>query len=122
MVCRSKCESSDPPVLFFFKIESQLLKDWVHDVAVDAKGKRRADGWSAKEAAAAAAAEHEAKLRESYVVVPTGDEAKSIQCPICKETLKSEFLEDEEEWVWMNAVRVQGRVSFHNMLHQQTTV
>ena len=43
--------------------------------------------------------------------MPTGDEAKSIQCPICKETLKSEFLEDDEDWVWMNAVRVQGRVS-----------
>lgn len=84
----------------------------MNDVAVDAKGKRRADGSSAKEAAAAAAAEHEAKLRESYVVVPAGDEAKSIQCPICKEILKSEFLEDDEDWVWMNAVRIQGRVSF----------
>jgi pre-mRNA cleavage complex 2 protein Pcf11 len=92
-------------------VESCAFKDWVNDVAVDAKGKRRADGSTAKEAAAAAAAQHEAKLRESYVVVPAGDEAKSIQCPICKETLKSEFLEDDEDWVWMNAVRIQGRVS-----------
>ncbi|KAF8525345.1 hypothetical protein JB92DRAFT_2877529 [Gautieria morchelliformis] len=94
--------------------------DWVNDVAVDAKGKRRADGSSAKEAAAAAAAEHEAKLRESYVVVPTGDEAKSIQCPICKEVLKSEFLEDDEDWVWMNAVRVQGRI-YHATCHAETS-
>jgi len=94
--------------------------DWVNDAAVDAKGKRRADGSSAKEAAAAAAAEHEAKLRESYVVVPPGDEAKSIQCPICKETLKSEFLEDDEDWVWMNAVRVQGRI-YHATCHAETS-
>ncbi|KAF8592392.1 hypothetical protein K439DRAFT_1503404 [Ramaria rubella] len=94
--------------------------DWVDDVAVDAKGKRRTDGSSAKVAAAAAAAEEEAKLRESYVVVPAGDEAKSIQCPICKETLKSEFLEDDEDWVWKNAIRVQGRI-YHATCHAETS-
>lgn len=56
------------------------------------------------------AAAQEAKLRASYVIVPPGDEAKSVQCPICKEFLKSEFLDDDEDWAWKNAVRVQGRV------------
>ena len=45
------------------------------------------------------------------MVVPPGDEAKTISCPICKETLKSEFLEDDEEWVWKNAVLKDDRVS-----------
>jgi hypothetical protein len=42
--------------------------------------------------------------------VPPGDEAKPISCPICKEMLKSEFLEDDEEWVWRNAVKKDDRV------------
>lgn len=33
-----------------------------------------------------------------------------MSCPICKETLKSEFLEDDEEWVWKNATRKDDRV------------
>lgn len=54
----------------------------------------------------------EAELRASTVVVPEGEEAKSIACPVCKESLKSEFLDDEEEWVWRNAVQVKNKVSY----------
>ena len=78
------------------------------------KGKRRADGsriGSLKTAAAAEATQRDAELRSQFVVVPQGDEAKSISCPICKETMKSEFLEDDEEWVWRNAVKRDDRVS-----------
>ena len=60
---------------------------------------------------ASEAAEREATLRASTVVVPPGDEVKNIKCPVCKETLKSEFLEEEEEWVWKNAVRVKDKVN-----------
>ena len=35
-----------------------------------------------------------------------------MSCPICKETLKSEFLEDDEDWVWKNAIKKDDRVSF----------
>jgi pre-mRNA cleavage complex 2 protein Pcf11 len=92
------------------------LQDWVHDVAdvlaaADVKGKDRIEGapTSAK-AAAAAAAERDAKLRAMFVVVPPGDESKPITCPVCRDQLKSEFLEDDEEWVWKNAIRVRGKV------------
>ena len=77
------------------------------------EGKRRADGsrpGSLKAVAAAEAAQRVAELRSQFVVVPPGDEAKSISCPICKETMKSEFLEDDEEWVWRNAVKRDDRV------------
>ena len=50
-------------------------------------------------------------MRTQFVVVPPGDEAKPISCPICKEPLKSEFLEDDEEWVWRNAVKKDDKVS-----------
>ena len=56
------------------------------------------------------AAKREAELRAMHVVVPPGDEAKPISCPICKELLKSEFLEDDEEWVWRNAIKKDDRV------------
>jgi pre-mRNA cleavage complex 2 protein Pcf11 len=46
------------------------------------------------------AAKRDSELRALYVVVLPGDEAKPISCPICKEMLKSEFLEDDEDWVW----------------------
>jgi pre-mRNA cleavage complex 2 protein Pcf11 len=89
-------------------------QDWINDVPSDTKGKGDADGHrrlSAKAAAAAEVAKRDAELRAQFVVVPPGDEAKTISCPICKETLKSEFLEDDEEWVWKNAVMKDDRVS-----------
>ncbi|KAL0949436.1 hypothetical protein HGRIS_009494 [Hohenbuehelia grisea] len=88
--------------------------DWITDASHDIKGKGREDGarpLNSKAAAAAEVAQREAELRAQYVVVPPGDEAKTISCPICKESLKSEFLEDDEDWVWKNAVMKDGRVS-----------
>src|ERR1700733_4424083 len=83
---------------------------------MDVKGKGRADGHrrlNPKAAATAEVAKREAELRALYVVVPPGDEAKPISCPICKETIKSEFLEDDEDWVWKNAIKKDDRVCLH---------
>ncbi|KAJ3976260.1 hypothetical protein EV361DRAFT_884517 [Lentinula raphanica] len=94
-------------------------EDWVLDV----KGKGRADGSrpiTAKAAADAEAAERDARLRSEFVVVPPGDEAKSVSCPICKESLKSEFVEDDEEWVWKNAVKKDDRI-FHATCHAEAS-
>lgn len=65
---------------------------------------------NSKAAAAEEHAKRDAELRAMFVVVPPGDEAKPISCPVCKEPLKSEFLEDDEEWVWKNAVKKDDRV------------
>ena len=71
---------------------------------------------NATAAAAAESAKRDAELRALYVIVPPGDEAKPISCPICTETIKSEFLEDDEDWVWSNAIKKDDRVShFSNM-------
>jgi len=88
-------------------------QDWVQDISGDIKGKGRADGsgpLNAKAAAAAVNAQREQDLRAQYVVVPPGAEAQDVRCPICKETLKSEFLEDDEDWVWKNAVKKDDKV------------
>jgi len=99
------------------------VEDWVHDLS-DAKGKGRADGaqrLNPKAAAAAEVAKRDAELRAMFVVVPPGDEAKPISCPICKETLKSEFLEDDEDWVWKNAIKKDDRV-YHATCHAEAVV
>ncbi|KAJ7283542.1 hypothetical protein C8J57DRAFT_1171278 [Mycena rebaudengoi] len=97
------------------------VEDWVHDLSLDVKGKGREDGsrpMNAKAAAAAEVAKREADLRAQYVVVPPGEEAKPVSCPICKEPFKSEFLEDDEEWVWRNAVLKDERV-YHATCHAE---
>ncbi|KAI0723239.1 hypothetical protein C8Q76DRAFT_646524 [Earliella scabrosa] len=96
------------------------LEDWAHGESVDVKGKGRADGRSvpSKAAAAEEAAKREAELKAMFVVVPAGDEAKPIKCPICKEPLKSEFLEDDEEWVWRNAIKKDERI-YHATCHAE---
>ncbi|KZT12516.1 uncharacterized protein LAESUDRAFT_718777 [Laetiporus sulphureus 93-53] len=98
------------------------VEDWIHDGAIDIKGKSRAGGRTSSNSAAAAAevAKREAELRALFVVVPPGDEAKSIFCPICKELLKSEFLEDDEEWVWRNAVKRDDKI-YHATCHAEAT-
>jgi pre-mRNA cleavage complex 2 protein Pcf11 len=63
--------------------------------------------------AAAESAERDRELRVRFVVVPSGDEAKPVACPICKEVLKSEFQEEDEEWVWKNAVKLDDKVRFY---------
>ncbi|KAF8328552.1 uncharacterized protein EI90DRAFT_2974317 [Cantharellus anzutake] len=100
------------------------VDNWVHDIAdahaaSDLREKGKAGGPVSAKAAAAAAAERLSKLNAMYVVVPPGDESKSVTCPICRETLKSEFLEEDEEWVWKNAVQVKGKV-YHATCHAET--
>ncbi|KAF9057660.1 hypothetical protein BJ165DRAFT_1422254 [Panaeolus papilionaceus] len=100
------------------------LEDWIQDVSGDHKGKGRAEGstsLSSKAAAAVEIAKRDADLRAQYVIVPPGHEAESVACPICKETLKSEFLEDDEEWVWRNAVKKDDRI-YHATCHAEALV
>lgn len=87
------------------------MKNWVHEFN-DEKGKGRVTTTkeNGQNAAPSDNIQHEAELRASFVVVPPGEEAKNASCPICKENLSPEFLEDDEEWVWRNAVRVKEKV------------
>jgi pre-mRNA cleavage complex 2 protein Pcf11 len=57
------------------------------------------------------ATERESELKRAFVVISAGDETKAISCPICKEMLQPEFMEDDEEWVWRNAIDVNRKVS-----------
>ncbi|KZO98035.1 hypothetical protein CALVIDRAFT_526335 [Calocera viscosa TUFC12733] len=88
--------------------------DWIHDSLTDT-GDRLHEHKVGRSSEAVAKKRKE--LEKSFVVIPPGEDTKPRRCPICKEQLKTEFLEDEEEWVWRNAVEhkstVGGRPSLH---------
>lgn len=56
-------------------------------------------------------------VRERYIPAPTGA-AANVACPICQEKFETEWHEDAQEWVWMDAVKVGGRV-FHASCHDE---
>ncbi|EJU06268.1 hypothetical protein DACRYDRAFT_92340 [Dacryopinax primogenitus] len=75
--------------------------DWVHDGLPDTGDRLHEHNVSRSDEVAA---KKRKELERSFVVIPPGEDTKPRFCPICKEQLKTEFLEDEEEWVWRNAV------------------
>ena len=51
------------------------------------------------------------KLLESMTVpVPSDAEDAAKECPICKEKFKGEFSEEDEEWVWLNALESDNEI------------
>lgn len=60
----------------------------------------------------------EKDVRATFVVVPAGEETKSMRCPVCKEAIRSEFWEEEEEWVWRGVVRVKDKIC-HTACHRE---
>ena len=90
-----------------------FVQDWIRDLPYSSGDKDA--GLSsrlsnAKAIATAESAKRDAELCARFVVVPPGDEAKHVTCPICKEVFKSEFNEDDEEWIWKDALKVDDKV------------
>ena len=52
------------------------------------------------------------QLKEKWVKVPQDTKKASSICPVCKEAFVKEWSEDEEEWIWKNALNINGTVSF----------
>ncbi|KAJ9093538.1 hypothetical protein QFC21_006379 [Naganishia friedmannii] len=99
---------------------------WVNDIASAFTGVRdegaadatagstlgmapRPGGADAAGSAAAAAQQqrNEEELRKKWVTMPPNPAGKK-QCPICKEEFVDEFVQDEEEWIWRNCVKVKN--------------
>lgn len=58
-------------------------------------------------------------LKKKYVFVPTNKHLESLPCPICREKFSSEWADDVEAWVWMNAIEVKNRI-FHAICYAET--
>lgn len=98
------------------------VEDWIRDLPYSS-GDKDMTGFSsrlsnAKAVASAESARRDAELRARFVVVPPGDEAKHVTCPICKETFKSEFNEEDEEWIWKNALKLDDKI-YHATCHAE---
>jgi len=52
-----------------------------------------------------------AQLKKRWVRVPQDPIKKAQPCPVCKELFKPEWAEEEEEWVYRNAIDISGSVS-----------
>ncbi len=86
--------------------------DWISSDTVDlsydqAEG---AAGTGAGPSKASAGVDR-AELLKKKVVVPTDRTLADRPCPICKEKFKSQWNDADEEWVYYNAVEVDGAVS-----------
>ena len=68
-------------------------------------------------AAASGAAGKGKKLQ--YMPVPE-DPRVNTMCPICQEKFEMKWLDEAQEWVWMDAVKVGDRV-YHASCHREAT-
>lgn len=60
------------------------------------------------------------EAKDMYVPVPTDPALANKRCPICQEEFVSSWHEEAQEWVWMDAVKIGGRV-YHATCHQEVT-
>ncbi|ERT00028.1 hypothetical protein HMPREF1624_03397 [Sporothrix schenckii ATCC 58251] len=59
-----------------------------------------------------------AKLQ--WIPVPTGSANTNQTCPICQEKFEMKWLDEAQEWVWIDAVRIGSRV-YHASCHAEAT-
>jgi pre-mRNA cleavage complex 2 protein Pcf11 len=59
-----------------------------------------------------------ATTKTPYLPVPEDSSRVNSTCPICQEKFEMKWLDEAQEWVWTDAVRVGGRV-FHASCHAE---
>lgn len=59
-------------------------------------------------------------LNQQYVPVPNDRVLAASTCPVCKEKFETVWHGDAEEWVWMDAVNVGGRI-YHASCYSEVT-
>lgn len=90
--------------------------DWLHNVeTIDLDQTESQDGATSAHAAAAAA-----KPQVQYIRVPDRDDNTNAICPICQEKFETKWLDEAQEWVWMDVVKVGGR-AFHASCYAEVT-
>jgi pre-mRNA cleavage complex 2 protein Pcf11 len=50
------------------------------------------------------------KPKVQYIPVPADAALKNSVCPICQENFNTLWLDEAQEWVWMDAINVGGRI------------
>lgn len=62
-----------------------------------------------------------ANAKVPYLPVPEDSARVNSACPICQERFEMKWLDEAQEWVWTDAVRVGGRV-FHASCHREAAM
>ena len=93
---------------------SRSAQEWIksrsnEDDAAD-PGATDATGAPADPAAAAAEAERSNDPAQKFIRAPSDSAQTAAACPICQERFETSYREDLQDWVWMDAERVGGRV------------
>lgn len=88
-------------------------QEWINETASAEAGPSHSPtkAQSGDQGPAKLTAERTATLQRRWVRVPSDSSKAATPCPICKEAFRSEWSEEEEEWVWRNAVDINGTVS-----------
>ena len=50
--------------------------------------------------------------------VPADLQQRNAPCPICQELFKSQYLDDEQDFVWMDAIKV-GEKIYHSTCYEE---
>lgn len=86
--------------------------DWIRGGADDPSASAAGgSGGSSSSANKGLSVQQEAELKaasEVWVAAPADASLANAPCAICKEKFQSEWSEDEEEWIWKNARKVEG--------------
>lgn len=104
--------------------------DWIHsretidsdgaDHGADANGAAGSNGGRASGSSAAGGAGGAAGAKLQWIPVPTGGANTNQTCPICQEKFEMKWLDEAQEWVWIDAVRIGSRV-YHASCHAEAT-
>jgi pre-mRNA cleavage complex 2 protein Pcf11 len=104
------------------------LEDWIrggHDDDAPSKRQEDAAGGENGRGVTSLTPAQEAELKaatSSFVIAPIDDpEAATRPCPICKELFKSEMSQDEDDFIWKNAVNIKG-VYYHGSCHYSAKI
>jgi len=88
-------------------------QEWINVAASTEAGPSQSptNAQSGSQQPARLTAEKVAALQRKWVRVPGDSSKAATPCPVCKESFKAEWSEEEEEWVWRNAVDINSTVS-----------
>jgi len=96
-------------------------EEWIKssDIAEDIMTAAESEKATTENTASTAAAKSE-EVKKQYVVVPNSSETHKV-CPICQEELKYVWHDETDEFVWMDAKQVGGRI-YHASCHAEASI
>ncbi|KAK4990737.1 mRNA 3' end processing factor [Elasticomyces elasticus] len=87
-------------------------REWIYYTDVDESAEPPSDD------TIAAAKQAKKGPKDQYIPIPADATPATSACPICQEKFENKWHELAQEWVWMDAIKVGGRV-YHASCHEE---